>query len=971
MLILAELTPLDTSTGNRITLRAASSDDRKITNLNGVRWWPAIKETPVLTIKLFDGDFSSETDVGTAALTLLTDKLARLDANARRYLWAGAGVTIYAGNSGDAWPWTTWFTGTVDSFKADANRLQITAKVNIEPFQKPALTLTYAGTGGIEGGADLKGKPKPWLFGHALNVEPVLIDSINSVFQFSAYGPIQAINNLYERASDFGASVGDFATYTTLVAATIPAGRWGTCLASGLIRLGAPQYGVITGDVDGDKPSTWLRKTGEIINRIATNAGVSGTLIDSASLTALDTALPYNINLYLTDQTTVLDLVRRLARPCNAQAAISWLGKLFVTRVAIGSPALTLDAQGRRKPGVIASSESDVSPPYWRLQMGAQRAWRVHTFDEIASADKLTLRGAYSASAWYKPGDIVTDQGTSWQYNGAATPGTGNAPPTLPTVSNTQWTAMSDPGSSVVVTPTASDFRTTDNIYNPSSQTITFTAALYNLTGTVSWTAKNPAGTTVKSGTGTSFSLAQSDMGTNLSLVVAATCGWASSQPVTIGVVDDSTAEASATKNSPDRALNRNSAFQDGLLGYTNPYAGTPAFSSSANSARGNNVAVLDSGEGVRGEQLSCTPGETLWFTYRFLTTQNNTGGAAPVWYVGLEFGPTMGGSPDADGGPVSNVAYSVAAGAQSGATGIVVPAGKFAVNTRGVCDLGNLGGGAIGQIDFMEIHRDQPGADITAFITGTSDITISCDSSGTPTSDALAQAWQFKLYENGVQVTTGITWSCSTPTGLTSPSITGSGTGTLTIGGMTTDTVPIVLTAARTGYPSKQFTVTFTKSVAPAPVSGGSGGGTGGSAASQTSGFTSISSATAAVISQSGDLSVTVGSTGQVTYTCALTDKASRLGPPAGTWVIRHQWERWNGSSWVSQGSTFDATTAVDTDGTTLISTGGSASNSQNVTSLTVGSTCKMRLTAWIVSGSSTNTTKTINFTGQISLQG
>jgi hypothetical protein len=178
MLVLAELTPLDSSGGTRQTLRAASSDDRKITALNGVRWWPAIKETPVLTMRLFDGDFSDDTDTGTAAFTLLTDKLARLDANARRYLWAGAGVKIYAGNSGDAWPWTQWFEGKVDSFEAEANRLRLTAKVNIEPFQKNALTATYAGTGGIEGGADLKGKPKPWLFGRCLNVEPVLIDAI-------------------------------------------------------------------------------------------------------------------------------------------------------------------------------------------------------------------------------------------------------------------------------------------------------------------------------------------------------------------------------------------------------------------------------------------------------------------------------------------------------------------------------------------------------------------------------------------------------------------------------------------------------------------------------------------------------------------------------------------------------------------------------------------------------------------------
>jgi hypothetical protein len=428
MLVLAELTPLNASSGARVTLRAASADDRAITGLNSVRWWPALKEVGPLSIRLFDGDFSSAPDVGALSITVLTDKLARLDTNARAYRWAGAGVKIYAGQSGDAWPWTQWLEGKVDGFDAQANQLRLRIKVNTEPFDKDVLTATYAGTGGIEGGADIKNKVKPWLFGRALNVEPVLIDANNSVYQFSGYGPIQAVNVLYERASDFGASFGDYASYTALVAASIPAGRWGTCLASGLVRLGAPAYGVITGDVDGDKPSTWLRKTGEIITRIATNAGVSSGLLDSTSLAALDTAVPYNINLYLDSQTTVLQIAQRLARPCNAQACISWLGKLFVARVAIGTPALTLDAQGRQKPGVIASSESDVSPPYWRVEMGAARSWRVHSFDEIASSAQLLDRGRYDAATTYREGNIVDlEDGSRWEYT-ATTPTAGNAP---------------------------------------------------------------------------------------------------------------------------------------------------------------------------------------------------------------------------------------------------------------------------------------------------------------------------------------------------------------------------------------------------------------------------------------------------------------------------------------------------------------------------------------------------------------
>jgi hypothetical protein len=451
MLVLAELTPLDPVTGLRVTLRVCSSEDRAITALNGVRWWPALVETPVLTMRLFDGDFSSDVEVGGPSMAVLHNRLLKLDANAGRFLWAGAGVKIWAGNSGAAWPWTQWFEGVVTGFEGKGYRLKLQMKVNTEPFEKDVLTSRYAGTGGAEGDANIKNKVKPWIFGRATDVEPVLINAVDNVYQFSAYGPIQAVTALFERGSDFGAAVGDYASYAALVAATIPAGRWGTCLAQGMVRLGAPAYGVITGDIDGDKPSgTWIR-----------NAGVSGTLIDSASLAALDAAVTAatpgggNINLVLDEQTTVLDVARRLARPCNAQAGLSWLGKLFLTRPAIGTPALVLDAQGRRKPGVIRAVETDVSPPYWRIEMGAQQAWRLHSFDEISTYDEIIDRGSYVSTGWYRAGNIVKDQNMRWRYVNA-TPGTGNAPPTRPTSSNAWWEAL-DPALAGVADGATSD----------------------------------------------------------------------------------------------------------------------------------------------------------------------------------------------------------------------------------------------------------------------------------------------------------------------------------------------------------------------------------------------------------------------------------------------------------------------------------------------------------------------------------
>lgn len=639
MQVLATIAPLDPATGSRVTLRASSADRREMLALNSVRWVPAIIRRPSISDELFDGNFTGVINDGGATIDLAMFGLKRQDSLAAKYRYAGAAVTIYEGDIGDAWPWTTVFTGIVDTFTNDAERLSLRLKVNTTPFGVPALTATYAGTGGKEGGADLKFKVKPWCFGAASNVQPVLIDVTNSVYQVSAYGPINGVTACYERGASFGASYGNYTTYANLVAASIPPGRWATCLAEGMIRLGAPETGLITADVEGDKPSTFLRKTGEIIDRICTNAapdsgknlllyseqfdnaawvkvnctvtanaltapdgtttadtivrtavgnhyfgqtyattghagktftfscwikagtmtgnlrvwtkdgggttcgistitptgswvrytatgtfgaspaanvvayidpvndtGVIGdtfhvwgamlsidgaevdyapttsrastNLIDSTSLNGLDTALTTlltgdgYINLYLTEQTTVMEIAQRLARPCNAAAGVHpRTGKLYVCRTAaIGTSVLSLNAQGRKipsEPGVLACVEQDVSPPYWRIEMQGQRSWRVHSASEIAFTADLVEVGDYAGGTTYREGNIVTDQGGRWLYINP-TAAAGNAPPTLPTTSNSYWSSLTQPVDYTEVAGT----KPPSNADNTASQTI-------------------------------------------------------------------------------------------------------------------------------------------------------------------------------------------------------------------------------------------------------------------------------------------------------------------------------------------------------------------------------------------------------------------------------------------------------------------------------------------------------------------
>ena len=395
MIILAEFSPLDTVAGVRKTLRGASANDRKVTGLNGQTWKPSIVEESQLSIRLFKGDFDGEAAPSGGSVSFRVDKWLDIEPNVRRFVWQGAPVRLYAGVSGQAWPWPIVFEGIVDQFNAKSGLVKLNAKVNSEPFGANVLTASYLGTGGVEGEEGLKDKLKPWLFGRCFNVEPVLINSDFNVYQFSSYGQIQAINVLYERGSAFPAPLADYANYDLLVAAVIPSGQWATCLALGMMRLGAPAFGVITGDVDGDKfGGIWRRKTGEIIQRIAANSGVLAGAIESASFTSIDTALAAlpnqgRIGVFIDSQITVLEIASALAAPCNAQVGVSLVGKMFVGRINIGAPSITLDAQQRQMPRVTSSDETGVVPPYSFIEMGYAKSWRVHTDDDIADIRSL------------------------------------------------------------------------------------------------------------------------------------------------------------------------------------------------------------------------------------------------------------------------------------------------------------------------------------------------------------------------------------------------------------------------------------------------------------------------------------------------------------------------------------------------------------------------------------------------------
>lgn len=98
-----------------------------------------------------------------------------------------------------------------------------------------------------------------------------------------------------------------------------------------------------------------------------------------------------------------------------------------------------------------------------------------------ADGVSLTPQGTYGSGTTYSAGDVVLDQNSSWVYVNV-TPGSGNAPPTLPTESNTYWQLLARAG----VDGTGSGTVTSVNGVMPVSGGVTVAAEDVPVSGTFS-----------------------------------------------------------------------------------------------------------------------------------------------------------------------------------------------------------------------------------------------------------------------------------------------------------------------------------------------------------------------------------------------------------------------------------------------------------------------------------------------------
>lgn len=446
--VLIHLRPFDKAANVRRDIYVGDGPSGETYGAGGFVWEPALVTRPQMSIELFNLEMDGSVQTGRAQFVIAIDAITAV-ANPRDLYWKGALVTIHfdasvEGNGNEA-----DFAGyaTQASLDVDSGRLTISAEVSSVLLERPVLTRTFTGGGGVGGDAGKRGEFLPAGFGAVKNIEPVWFDLTRNIGMIDGYDNTISIDWLGEGLNSFGARVADYASYDALAAAidakVIAPGQWGTCVVKGLVGLGAPPVSPITVHA-----TFGCNRAGTLIRRLAIfHAGVADALVDAVACAQLDADVNRPVHYWTKDQRQVKDLIEAIARACNASPLISFQGRLTVTRAVTSNPVATIDLRGGSEPRVIRWRQGQPDPPFFQIRARAARPARVLTTDEVNYVDTLVDRGLYAGGESYRAGNIVwLEDGSQWLYINAA-PSTGNYP-----AAGAYWQQMQPP-------KTASDFR--------------------------------------------------------------------------------------------------------------------------------------------------------------------------------------------------------------------------------------------------------------------------------------------------------------------------------------------------------------------------------------------------------------------------------------------------------------------------------------------------------------------------------
>ncbi|HZH25762.1 MAG TPA: hypothetical protein VEY95_01150 [Azospirillaceae bacterium] len=289
---------------------------------------------------------------------------------------------------------TVLFQGTIEQPAFTLNEVSFRLRDRLFEFDQPAQATKFAGTDngatGLEGGTDLKGRPKPRVYGTVRNVAPPYANTSLLVLQIND-GAVFDVPAVYDNGVALTKGA-DYADQAAMLATAPTAGQYRVWKAGGMFRLGSSPAGVVTADVVQGATAA-DRTAAQILRALATGpGGIPAADVVAADVAALDVANSAELGIWIDDEVTVLETMEQVSNAVGAWFGFDRLGRLRMRRLSApsGTPAATLQ---RLWSGEVADAQpADIveleriptrdegrGVPAYRVRLGYQRNWTVQT----------------------------------------------------------------------------------------------------------------------------------------------------------------------------------------------------------------------------------------------------------------------------------------------------------------------------------------------------------------------------------------------------------------------------------------------------------------------------------------------------------------------------------------------------------------------------------------------------------------
>lgn len=265
------------------------------------------------------------------------------------------------------------------------------------------LQALYGGTGGLDGTSQNLGKPIPQTYGKCRNITPVLIDPTNNIYQFhdrlaAGVDAVRDQGGAWPLDTTVGTG-GDAASYAALAAAAVGAGKYATCLASGLIRAGT-KPAQLTADVRGDAQGGYVSDTAGIVKRLMMDrAFITLPQLNLGSFNSMTSSIPGVIGCYFTDPVLVSDAATKVMAGIAGWWGTNRYGFFTLGRMTIpaGSPSWSFDTVTIIREPERADLPTSVAPCVYRATATYAKNWTVQQSGDLLGTVSASNRNLYGA----------------------------------------------------------------------------------------------------------------------------------------------------------------------------------------------------------------------------------------------------------------------------------------------------------------------------------------------------------------------------------------------------------------------------------------------------------------------------------------------------------------------------------------------------------------------------------------------